>query len=137
MGMMTIRNVEDSYQMALKDEEKLSQKKGQRSQGRIQARGKTISQDRTQKPKEEGKKPQPKRGGSSQGRQYVDINTFPRDRGRGRGRGGEVKCFVCGNIRHKFYECPYKKKDGSETQIVESQGRNVEAEDIEGGRYLI
>jgi hypothetical protein len=68
MGMMTIRNVEDAYQIALKAEEKLSRKQGQRGRGGSQARGKTISQDRTQKPKEEGKKPQPERGGSSQGR---------------------------------------------------------------------
>jgi hypothetical protein len=67
MSMMTIRNVEDAYQIALKDEEKMSQKQGQRGRGRSQARGKTISQDKTQKPKEEGKKPQtqPERGGSS------------------------------------------------------------------------
>jgi hypothetical protein len=77
--MMTIRNVEDAYQIALKVEENLSQNQGQRGRGRIQARGKTITQDRTQKPKEEGKKPltQPERGGSSQGRQYADRNTFP------------------------------------------------------------
>jgi hypothetical protein len=31
MSMMTIRNVEDDYQIALKDEEKLSQMQGQRS----------------------------------------------------------------------------------------------------------
>ena len=43
MRMMTIWNVEDSYQIALKDEEKLSRKQGQRDWGRIQARGKTIS----------------------------------------------------------------------------------------------
>jgi hypothetical protein len=30
MGMMTIRNVEDAYQIALKAEEKLSRKQGQR-----------------------------------------------------------------------------------------------------------
>jgi hypothetical protein len=30
MSMMTIQTVEDAYQMALKDEEKLSQKQGQR-----------------------------------------------------------------------------------------------------------
>jgi hypothetical protein len=79
MRMMTIRNVEDAYQIALKDEEKLSRKQGQTGRGRIQARGKTIAQHRTQKPKEEGKKPQPQpeRGGSSQGRKYVDRNTFP------------------------------------------------------------
>jgi hypothetical protein len=43
--------------MALKAEENLSRKQGQRGQGIIQARGKKISQDRTQKSKEEGKKP--------------------------------------------------------------------------------
>jgi hypothetical protein len=108
MSMMVIRNVEDAYQMALKDEEKLSRKQGQRDRGRSQARGKTIAQDRTQKSKEEGKKPQTQheRGGSSQRGQYFDRNTFPRARGRGRGRGGEVKCFTCGKIRHKSYECP-------------------------------
>ena len=30
MSMMTIQNVEDAYQIALKDEEKLSWKQGQR-----------------------------------------------------------------------------------------------------------
>jgi hypothetical protein len=68
--MMTIQNVEYAYHIALKPEEKLSQKQGQRGRGRSQAKGKTIAQDRTQKPKEEGKKPQtyPERGGNSQGR---------------------------------------------------------------------
>jgi hypothetical protein len=138
MSMMTIRTIEDAYQLALKAEEKLSRKQGQRGRGRSQSRGKTITQDRTQKPKEEGKKPQTQseRGGSSQGRQYADRNTFPRARGRGRGRGGEVKCFVCGKIRHKSYECPDRKK-GGETHIVEAQGWNVEAEDAEGGRSLM
>jgi hypothetical protein len=56
--MMTIRTMEDAYLISLKAEEKLSRKKGQRGRGRSQARGKTIAQDRTQKPKEEGKKPQ-------------------------------------------------------------------------------
>jgi hypothetical protein len=79
MSMMTIRNVEDAYHIALKDEEKLSQKQGQRGRGRCQARGKTIAQDKNYKSKEEGKKPQTKheRGGSSQRGQYADRNTFP------------------------------------------------------------
>jgi hypothetical protein len=33
-----------------------------------------------------------------------------------------VKCFVCGKIRHKSYECPDKKKYGGETHIAEAQG---------------
>jgi hypothetical protein len=137
--MMTIWTVEDAYQIALKAEEKLSQKQGQRGRGRSQARGKTIAQDRTQKSKEEGKKPQiqHERGGSSKRGQYADKNTFPQDRERGRGRGSEVKCFVCGKIGHKSYECPDKKKDGGETHIVEAQGQNVEAANTEGRRSLM
>jgi hypothetical protein len=49
--MMIIQNVEDAYQIALKGEENLSRKQGQRGRGRSQARGKTIAQDRTQKSK--------------------------------------------------------------------------------------
>jgi hypothetical protein len=48
-----------------------------------------------------------------------------------------VKCFVCGKIRHKSYECLDRKKYGGETHISKSQGQNVEVEDIEGGRYLM
>ena len=67
MSMMIIRNVEDAYQMALKAEEKLSRKQGQIGRVKSQARGKKITQDRTRKYKEEGKKPQTQheRGGSS------------------------------------------------------------------------
>jgi hypothetical protein len=148
MSMVTIRTVEDAYQMALKAEEKLSQKQGQKGQGRSQARGKSVAQDKNQKPKEEWKKPQTrtKRGGSSQRGQhtekrggYADNNTFPctRGRGRGRGRGGVIKCFTCGKNGHKSYECPDKKKEGGETHIAEAQRWDVEAEDAKGRRSLM
>ena len=67
LSMVTIQTVEDSYQMALKAEEKLSRKKGQGGRGRSQPRGKTVAQDKYQKPKEEWKKPQQKieKGGTS------------------------------------------------------------------------
>jgi hypothetical protein len=73
--------------MALKAEEKLSRKQGQRGRGRSQAKGKTIAQDITQKPKEDGNKPQTQieRGGSSRRGKYANKNTFPQARGRGRG----------------------------------------------------
>jgi hypothetical protein len=138
--------------MALKAEEKLSRKQGQRGRGRSQPRGKAVAQDKYQKPKEEWKKPQGKveRGGTSQRGPYVeqrgqhteqsggyaDNNTFPRTRGRGRGRGGVITCFTCGKNGHKSYECPEKKKDIGEAHITEAQRRDVEAEDAEGGRSL-
>jgi hypothetical protein len=43
MSMMTIQTMEDSYQMALKAEEKLSRKQGQRGRGRSHPRGKSVA----------------------------------------------------------------------------------------------
>jgi hypothetical protein len=153
LSMVTIRTVEDAYQMALKTEEKLSRKQGQRGRGRSQPRGKVVAQDKYQKPKEEWKKPQGKveRGGTSQRGPYIeqrgqrteqsggyaDNNTFPRTRGRGRGRGGVITCFTCGKNGHKSYECPEKNKDIGEAHITEEQRQDVEAEDAEGGRSLM
>jgi hypothetical protein len=124
--------VEDSYQMALKVEEKLSRKQSQRGRGRSHPRGKSVAQDKYQKPKEEWKKPQTQteRGGTSQqGKHtekrgdYADNNTFPctRGRGRGRGRGGVITRFTCGKNGHKSYECPDKNKESGEAHIVEAQ----------------
>jgi hypothetical protein len=48
-----------------------------------------------------------------------------------------VKCFTCGKVRHKSYECPDKNKEGGETHIAEAQRWNVEAEDAEGRRSLM
>ena len=53
MSMATIRTMEDSYQMDLKDEENLSRKQSQRGRGRSQPRGKSVAQERTQKPKDD------------------------------------------------------------------------------------
>jgi uncharacterized protein YjbK len=53
LSMLTIRMVEDAYQLALKVKEKLSRKQGQRGQGRSQPRGKAVAQDKFQKTKEE------------------------------------------------------------------------------------
>jgi hypothetical protein len=67
LSMETIRTMEDAYQMALKAEEKLSRRQGQRGRGRSHPRDKSVAQERTQKPKEKWKKPQGKseRGGTS------------------------------------------------------------------------
>jgi hypothetical protein len=73
LSMLTIRTVEDAYQMALKAEEKLSRKQGQRGRGRSQPRGKAVVPERTQKPKEDWKRPQGRaeRGDTSQQRPQI------------------------------------------------------------------
>jgi hypothetical protein len=53
MSMAIIRNVEDAYHIALKAEEKLAQKQGQRGRGKSQRRGKEIAHEREQNPKDE------------------------------------------------------------------------------------
>jgi hypothetical protein len=53
MSMVTIKNVEDAYQIALKVEDKLARKQGQRGRGGSQSKGKAISQDRVKKPNDE------------------------------------------------------------------------------------
>jgi hypothetical protein len=117
--MVTMRTVEDAYQDALKVEEKLARNKIQRSRGRSPHRGKGIVHDKAQKPKSETGKfhNHTERGGSYQGRQYGGRNSFPR--GRGRGRGGEIRCYACGKTRHMSWECLEKNKEGGEAHISE------------------
>jgi hypothetical protein len=54
--MMTVRTVEDAYQIALKAEEKLARKQSQQNRGRSLNRGKGVSHDKTQKPKGEAQR---------------------------------------------------------------------------------
>jgi hypothetical protein len=67
ISMMTIRKVEDDYQIALKVEEKLARNQSQRSRSRGSIRGKGIVYDKAQKTKDEIKKSCShfERGGSS------------------------------------------------------------------------
>jgi hypothetical protein len=58
LNLATIRTVEDAYQLALKAEEKLSHKQSQRGRGRSQPKGKSVTQDKYQKPKDDWNKPQ-------------------------------------------------------------------------------
>jgi hypothetical protein len=93
ISMVTMRTVEDAYQVSLKVEEKLVRKKIQRGKGKIPHIGKGIVNDKAQKPIVETRKfhSHTERGGSSQGRHYGRRNYFPRGRERERVRGGEVK----------------------------------------------
>jgi hypothetical protein len=98
ISMSIVRKVEETYQMELKVEEKLARKKSQQNKGRSLNRGKGVSQDKAQNPKDEAEKPHShsKRGASSRGRESGGRGSFPR--GRGRGIGGEVRCYACGKI---------------------------------------
>jgi hypothetical protein len=66
------------------------------------------------------------------------MNTFPHARRRGRGIGGEIKCFFYGKVGHKYFECTHRKIDArGESHISEAQRRNVQAEDAKGRKSLM
>ena len=94
--MMNLRIVEDAYHLALKAEENLARNQSQGNRTRGLNRGKGVVYDKELKAKDENEKSYGRfeRGGSSQRRPFGGRNYFPR--GRGRSRGGGVKCYACG-----------------------------------------
>jgi hypothetical protein len=128
INMMSVSKVEDAYQEALKVEEKLARRQSQRSRGRSSSRGKGTNREKFQKSKPEAEKQHShhEKGGSSKEGQHGEISSFPRGRGRGRARGGVVKCYTRGKEGHKSWECPDKKREGGEAHIVEAE-KHVEA----------
>jgi hypothetical protein len=112
LNMVTVRAVEDVYQMALKAEENLARKHSHHNRGRNLNRGKGVAQDKAKNPKDKAKKPhsQFEGGGSYHRRQSGGRSYFPR--GRGRGRGGELRCYSYGKTGHMSLDCLERKKGG-------------------------
>ena len=79
INMVTVRTMEDAYQIALKANEKLARKQTHRGIGRSPNRGKGITHNKVQNSKGEMEKPHShsERGGSSLGRQPGGRNYFP------------------------------------------------------------
>jgi hypothetical protein len=98
--MMSISKFEDDYQVAFKSKEKLARKQSQRNIGGNSSRGKGTNKQKFQKPKHEAGKhhSHPEKGGSYKEGQHGGRISFPR--GRGRARGGEIRCYSCGKIRN-------------------------------------
>ena len=89
--------MEDAYQAALKEEEKITRKQSQKNRGRIHARGKgkPNNRGRFQSSIEDGgsSSSQSPRGGECKGRRSSS-------RGRSRGKYYQVKCYKCGKLGH-------------------------------------
>ena len=87
--------VEEAYQVALKAEEKLMRKQSQKT--KVRGFG-----GREQQQKDEA--------GSSNQRAQPDrtndnIGGRLASRGRGSGRGGQVRCYTCGKFSHMSWYC--------------------------------
>ena len=104
MSLFSPKSVEEAYQCALKVEEKLNRRNNS-GRGRGQTyRGKGAQTGREKSPvqKEEAESSrqpeQPQRGRDFRGRRSFQ-------RGRGRGRNYEVRCYTCGKTGHMSWDC--------------------------------
>jgi hypothetical protein len=48
---------------------------------------------------------------TSKRRKFSRKRSGGRSSSRGRGRGGEVRCYTCGKSGHKSWQCPKRNKE--------------------------
>ena len=118
INMISPRKMEEAYQCALREEEKIARKhsfnRGQgstRGQGQAGGRGRFGFQrgefSNSKQQKQHGRGGDSRRSGPYQG-----------GRGRGRGRKTIVRCYKCNQWGHKSFECPGKEEIGKRGAYV-------------------
>ena len=128
MSMLSPSVMEEAYQHALREEEKISRKQAfgrgkgvSKGGGQITGRGKTpVHKDEagdSNQQDQEGKGHEP-RGGR------------PYQRGRGRGRGRELvyQFYTCNHLCHRSYEFPNNENIGQRGNYV-AQGEQTEVQE--------
>jgi hypothetical protein len=103
----------------------LARKKSQKNKGNNPNIGRGTTREKFQKIREEASssRNQIVRGGGSRGGESRGRRHFLR--GRGRGIGGEVKCYACGKIRHMSWECPKTKLQVSKKLMLSRLNRRL------------
>ena len=107
------RTVEESYQLALKAEDKITRRQSNRGRGKNKGRGQQFNRGRSTNQRDRTS------SSSYQGHRHDGFKERGfSPRGRGRDRGREFKCFKCGKMGHRSFECPEKKDAGSRNVVV-------------------
>eukprot|EP00253_Pinus_taeda_P020127 PITA_20127 len=124
IGILSPQTLDEAYQFALKEEEKINWKQnGKRGGGTGKGKGKVFGRGRSRGSNEEGS------SSKSAGTTEKDNSTRegrPAQRGRGFGRGrGTVQCYRCHKLGHKSYDCPEGEPAGGRGTYV-AQPEDVE-----------
>ena len=104
MSLFSPKSVEEAYQCVLKVEEKLNMRnnsgkgKGQAYRGNGPQTGREIFSVQEEERESSSQPEQPQRGRDFRGRRSFQ-------RGLGRGRNYEVRCYTCGKTRHMSWDC--------------------------------
>eukprot|EP00253_Pinus_taeda_P028343 PITA_28343 len=102
ISLLSLKTIEDAYQAALKAEEKLLHKQNQRNRGKNPAKEGGTFESKVQHSQNEAGSASnraPQRGDFGHGR-FVP---------RGRGRGRDVRCYICGEWGHMKWDFPHQK----------------------------
>jgi len=118
ISILSLRNIEEAYESALKAEEKLTRKhNSRRGRGTGKGKGQCFGKGRTTNKSEEGSSSKTSRtvekdGSTRGGRPYQ------RGRGNGRGRGATYQCYKCHKRGHKSFEFPEEEQVGQRGTYV-------------------
>jgi hypothetical protein len=105
LSLLSLKSVEEAYQIYMKVEEKLMRKQSQRM-----------------KVRSSGGKEHQQKGEASSSNQQVQPDRNNENRGgrnASRGRGGQVRCYTCGQLGHMSWDCPENVVRQRGAQVVQ------------------
>eukprot|EP00253_Pinus_taeda_P007136 PITA_07136 len=127
ISILSPRNIEEAFQIVVKDEEKINMKhNNRRGRGNGRGQGQSYGRGRTTTNSEEGSSSRGS-GTTEKGDNTRGGQPYQRGRGNGRGRGANVQCYMCHKWGHRSFECP-EAEHASQRGAFVAQPEEAEAQ---------